>query len=1755
MRKVFFILSVLISFLAKGQAVYNPSYSSMFNTSNKTYGISSAYPVDGRTYKIDSINVLGRPYNTTAEVLTYLPLSIPKYRMGNFPIVVHVGGTLNSNGTYTGGINQLYWFKNGFQDSNLVRWYTDSTGLSGALLAANNLSDLQNVAAARTNLGLGSMAQQNLTAASTDITGNWPSSLIVNSIQGHNLAYIQNYNNLSNRPTIPAQFNPIQGPGISLGGVYPNITFSATAANSIINQIDTVQSPGFNVSHAIGDTAIFNHQFTAHPTSGDSNYEYYGVGGDNVQGWANTAGFGQQYAYYTERSGGQDWWDDNFSFDTANNLTQNYYGDVDYGFGIEQFYSNSKVSIVFNKNARLSGGDTPVIEAITDSPYYNYQLNSHAPPGGTIGGGYYWYGYHGKYGASPGNNMFNQTGLTQGWDDLFIDTSGAYSGRAYNIGDTSWVVGIIPGQEGELAHDLGKLVGKPIYSTDIKGLPAQFNPIQGSGISLSGTYPNITFSASSGGILGFTNGLTDSSGYGSLGGQINQTINLTLPDTSGFYLYSDSAYFNVGIGANILQGITGSLGGSSEWGLNTIFFSGGTPSDSVTAYGATDSAALTLNDHTFDISGANVNPGDQSWVHLSQNPGTKKVTYSWPAAAQSDTSLVMGAPDIHGTIVSKSIYSTDIKGLPGYLNSRDDSTYVINLRTVSKYVDARNSYYAGVLANLPDKSCLSMLSGYFTDWNVFNYSQGGDDLVTILSRMRNNDSTYGYLGIRDWSHGDGYICFNEYTNSLGTIITPTQNGYSVYNAYLDTLSTLSKAYGYKPVIETEWTNNRYVPTDLSIYAQQNGYLYYNTYAETAPFDAYQYSHYYYLTHPGVRVNSLEWRPMISLLNKLGRPKNSIKIFRLRPGITQPANVQSVSFIDRTAQNRLFKEISISQTVMAASIYQYWDSLIAAPDIRQSLSEYESLMMGNSIPFSDNYGLIQCVYNGTAKNTNYFGLYVSDSTVQVYAKNNSTELWDTLTFNPVTHLFELKNYDEIAYDKISFLLYKSGGFSLTNAYFKWQGKTGKNYTEKAQILDSLNGNELLATTSVQGGLGNWNHVGTTPYITVSDSTFAGNLNVAEFTGSNYINQSITIPTPINGNSAVRRLQIKVIARRYVPPYGPHTSFSLSPVTSNTYDFATLSVAYTDNTSGYPVIFTDQVGMQWQSSTFQLYIPSTATTGTITIRSLDSTIQFASGSVQIEAYPANSTGYIVNSAINGNSEQSPADIHINGAIHTHSVLQADGGALLDNVAGNNLVLNVLNSGGVTLLRVPDAANADSVISARSIVPLQATNTLGNNANPWDSGYIQNVASNVSLRLSWVPSNNLSLRTGFNNWAIINGTTGQQLDSGNVLPATDSTFNLGGPSNAWNNIYTKLPAYASGVYSLPVENYSTHRLEALPISSLPGINQNLQQVTNIGATTTNEIETSTTGTGFESQMSSASISGFSGLSAFSDNLTGNGLFGTASSAWTLNTTDYPAILPNYAGIIGTIGIGIAALGIGPINFSTNGTMRGGFSGNGLFILNNGLNLTLGSDATGDIFYRNSSGNFNRLGIGSSGNVLTVSGGIPSWQAGPTATNFAAGQQTTVTNSGGTVTYSAKYLDTVITFSTTSNTSSSSTVVYASTGNLIAGKTYKVSAFILTASSGVGGINFSINALGAANTSSILSYIGSTTGVTSTNLSTTSGDGTNSGNFNTVIGNGYVEIQGTFTTATGVTSETFGFRPGTNLQTATVTGPGSYVSIRQIN
>jgi ribosomal protein L35AE/L33A len=124
MKNLFLILLAVICVSIGGYAqTYDPSLST---PTNKALGIAQATPTDARTYFYDATNFVYRPYQSTAEVLSYLNLS--KYRTGQFDIVVNSGGVL-SNGVITGGTNSIWHFKNGTANGDLV--------LKGIVLSVN----------------------------------------------------------------------------------------------------------------------------------------------------------------------------------------------------------------------------------------------------------------------------------------------------------------------------------------------------------------------------------------------------------------------------------------------------------------------------------------------------------------------------------------------------------------------------------------------------------------------------------------------------------------------------------------------------------------------------------------------------------------------------------------------------------------------------------------------------------------------------------------------------------------------------------------------------------------------------------------------------------------------------------------------------------------------------------------------------------------------------------------------------------------------------------------------------------------------------------------------------------------------------------------------------------------------------------------------------------------------------------------------------------------------------------------------------------------------------------------------------------------------------------------------------------------------------------------------------------------------------------------------------------------------------------
>src|SRR5688572_11437931 len=95
--------------------MYNPQNGTL---SNKSYAPAAGVSTDFRSRFYDTTLQLQRDFNGTAEVLSYL--AAPFTRVGGFSIWVNVGGTLNVDGTFTGGTQTEYYFKSPYADADLV---------------------------------------------------------------------------------------------------------------------------------------------------------------------------------------------------------------------------------------------------------------------------------------------------------------------------------------------------------------------------------------------------------------------------------------------------------------------------------------------------------------------------------------------------------------------------------------------------------------------------------------------------------------------------------------------------------------------------------------------------------------------------------------------------------------------------------------------------------------------------------------------------------------------------------------------------------------------------------------------------------------------------------------------------------------------------------------------------------------------------------------------------------------------------------------------------------------------------------------------------------------------------------------------------------------------------------------------------------------------------------------------------------------------------------------------------------------------------------------------------------------------------------------------------------------------------------------------------------------------------------------------------------------------------------------------------
>ena len=260
------IMLLIFSLSGYGQT-YNASSHVVINDATGPVG---AFPVDSRSMFYDATNFRYRPYASTSEVFSYLPTAANRY--GNFIIVVDSGGTLQFNGTFLNGHNTFWQFKDSTGNANLVKMslFGESSGCSGCLLAANNLSDLANLTTALTNLGLNNVnntSDATKWAATATVTNktfsglnntftNIPNSAFVNNSIG--LAVTQNPAANISVTTTPAQL------GASLVVNIP--TASSTQRGALQsadwlffdNKLDSVHVSNDSLYNCVNGTCTFN---------------------------------------------------------------------------------------------------------------------------------------------------------------------------------------------------------------------------------------------------------------------------------------------------------------------------------------------------------------------------------------------------------------------------------------------------------------------------------------------------------------------------------------------------------------------------------------------------------------------------------------------------------------------------------------------------------------------------------------------------------------------------------------------------------------------------------------------------------------------------------------------------------------------------------------------------------------------------------------------------------------------------------------------------------------------------------------------------------------------------------------------------------------------------------------------------------------------------------------------------------------------------------------------------------------------------------------------------------------------------------------------------------------------------------------------------------------------------------------------------------------------------------------------------------
>lgn len=543
------------------------------------------------------------------------------------------------------------------------------------------------------------------------------------------------------------------------------------------------------------------------------------------------------------------------------------------------------------------------------------------------------------------------------------------------------------------------------------------------------------------------------------------------------------------------------------------------------------------------------------------------------------------------------------------------TSHKIDYFSTDKIILVSNSYGQGAFGLL-NKNYIGRLSA-LSDYNFENISRSGFNIEQLANTMTGNDKVYNSAyGIQDMN--GKYALIIELTNSLNSIINVDDDLDGYVTSYQKAIRN-AKALGMKPIVATQWRMNydsaanphsRTVISELRELSKREGVPFIDITGPGEIFDNDQSNRRWGGIHPGTLTESVYSYELKRALDELlPRPVQSMKIFKKRTA--QDSAKTALYYKTLEERDQRFMEIAVSQGAIKPEDTLYYDDLqdwIDASKTNGNYSDYLKLLSNTqTMTVGQNYSIIEAVLPGDAAHvTNVkLELPLTSGSVQIWVKNNLTGTYDSLTTGTTAAIFQTRKYMDV--DKVTFLLYKVGGYSLqATPVITWEGTPVKDPNNYVEPLRLAAGSNVLPKTSFEDAdIADW---GISNRVPGDGQNPEGTTDVGYISGSTIATQDFSITNTAQG----RDIQIEIWARRWIDLFA-HESSS-PPVNTDSYDYATLEVNINDKAASNTRIF-KQVPAHWARIIITTHINAGQTNLNLALKSSDSKeIEFAYASIK-------------------------------------------------------------------------------------------------------------------------------------------------------------------------------------------------------------------------------------------------------------------------------------------------------------------------------------------------------------------------------------------------------------------------------------------------------------------------------------------------------------------------------------------------------------